>query len=424
MSNKKRRNRKMISDSSEASGQTVDQQTEKAGMKDSEIQAIQSNSSVRTGLFSYLKSNLWMVGIIGFLALGVLGAGLKYLDEDARREIAKRANNKGKLNNQPESFLNKVNPFLPTPTPTPTPQLSKEYIYAGSRLLAVEDANANAAPPSDLAIWRPSSGEWWVMAGTGTQQVTQSWGTSGDEPIPGDYDGDGKTDFAVFRPSTSYWYLVYSSTGGTASFAFGSSGDQAVPADFDGDGKTDVAVFRNSNTTWYISQSSTSSTVSGAFGASGDIPAPADFDGDGKADPAVFRNSNATFYSLNSTNLQTQSTSFGSSGDEPVCADYDGDGKADIAMWRSSNATWYINPSGGGSAQTIQFGIGTDIPVQNDYDGDGKVDIAVWRGVASSSPGGDVGKWYIRNSSNPSTPRVETWGAAGDVPVPAFWKRQ
>ena len=33
--------------------------------------------------------------------------------------------------------------------PTPTPQLSKEYIYAGTRLLAVEDANANAAcPPS------------------------------------------------------------------------------------------------------------------------------------------------------------------------------------------------------------------------------------------------------------------------------------
>src|SRR2546430_1867269 len=36
-------------------------------------------------------------------------------------------------------------------TTTPTPQLSKEYIYAGSRLLAVEDANANAAPPTDLA---------------------------------------------------------------------------------------------------------------------------------------------------------------------------------------------------------------------------------------------------------------------------------
>src|SRR5215207_1076031 len=46
------------------------------------------------------------------------------------------------------------NPFTAPPSPTPTPALqkSKEYVYAGSRLLAVEDANASAVPPSDLAI--------------------------------------------------------------------------------------------------------------------------------------------------------------------------------------------------------------------------------------------------------------------------------
>src|SRR5687768_6678667 len=59
------------------------------------------------GVLSYLKSHLLMVGIICFLALGALGAGLKYLDEDAKREIAKRANQKGNLNNQDQSFLNK-----------------------------------------------------------------------------------------------------------------------------------------------------------------------------------------------------------------------------------------------------------------------------------------------------------------------------
>ena len=78
------------------------------------------------------------------------------------------------------------NPFA-APLPTPTPQLSKEYIYAGSRLLAVEDANANAAPPADLAVWRPSDGGWWVMGGQGSQQVMQNWGASGDDPVEGDY---------------------------------------------------------------------------------------------------------------------------------------------------------------------------------------------------------------------------------------------
>jgi len=413
MSNRKKRNRKATVDSLES-------EKASSGSESLTDQPTVSGSSEKRGLIHYLKSHLLLVGIICFVALGALGAGLKYLDDDAQRELARRSEQKGRTNNQPESFLNKINPFLPASSPSPTPQLSKSYIYAGSRLLAVEDANAVASPPSDLAVWRPSSGEWWVMAGTGTQQVTQGWGTSGDVPVPGDYDGDGKTDFAVFRPSNNNWYLIYSSTGGTSQVAFGASGDVAVPADFDGDGKTDIAVFRDSNATWYISYSSTSTTVSGAFGASGDIPAPADFDGDGRADPAVFRPSNTTFYSLNSTNLQTQITGFGAAGDEPVPADYDGDGKADVAMWRASNATWYIKQSSDNQTATVQFGIGSDTPVQNDYDGDGKVDIAVWRGT-SSTPS-EIGKWYILNSSTSSV-RTETWGMAGDVPVPSLWKR-
>src|SRR5438445_6500985 len=114
----------------------------------------------------------------------------------------------------PKNAASSWNP-LAMPSATPTPQLSKEYIYAGSRLLAVEDANASAVPPADLAVWRPSSSGsvWYVLGGPGSTQTSYSWGAPTDITTPGDFDGDGKTDFAVYRPSTGVWYIVYSSNG-------------------------------------------------------------------------------------------------------------------------------------------------------------------------------------------------------------------
>jgi putative transposon-encoded protein len=81
---------------------------------------------------------------------------------------------------------------------------------------------------------------------------------------PADFDGDGDTDVAVFRPSNGYWFVQ----GGTVT-QFGTSGDIPVPGDFDGDGDTDVAVFRPSNGYWFVQ----GGTVT-QFGTSGDIPLP------------------------------------------------------------------------------------------------------------------------------------------------------
>jgi succinate-acetate transporter protein len=48
---------------------------------------------------------------------------------------------------------------------------------------------------------------------------------------PGDYDGDGKFDAAIFRPSTGMWW-VSRSTSGYTNTPFGENGDMPVPSAF------------------------------------------------------------------------------------------------------------------------------------------------------------------------------------------------
>jgi hypothetical protein len=368
------------------------------------------SEEAKTSIFQYLRTHIWASVVVLVLALFSFAGVLKYLEEDAQREMAK--------NSKERSLLSSVNPFMPPP-PSPTPQLSKEYIYAGSRLLAVEDANASAIPPADLAVWRPSNGYWYVMGGTGSTETYFQWGQNGDQAAQGDYDGDGKTDFAIYRGSTGYWWITRSSNGSYYSVPQGTSGDLVAPGDYDGDGKTDTALYRpgsgSSNSTWYIIKSSDSTAYSTSWGLAADKTAHADYDGDGRTDLGVWRPSDKTFYVVRSSDASEEWIQVGSvSTDTPVSADYDGDGKADMAVL--SGNSWIIRSSSTGTTGSpITWQNSGDIPVQNDYDGDGRVDIAVWRN--------SNGDWYIRQSASSNSLRNVHWGTAGDIPVPAYYRR-
>jgi FG-GAP-like repeat len=360
------------------------------------------------------------VTIVALLSLSVFGfVGSKISSSFSSRNIATTEN--GGISSPNTLTPNTLNPV----TTTTTPVLSKEYIYAGSRMLAVEDANANAAPPADLAVWRPSSGTWYVLGGVaGSAQTFAQWGISSDIPVPGDFDGDGKTDFSIYRPSSGTWWIVPSTTpNNSIALQFGASCtppngcDKVAPADYDGDGKTDAAVFRPSNGTWYFLLSgSGNSFYAQQFGLATDIPAPADYDGDGKADIGVWRDSNKTFYSNNSSNSQLTTATFTTNSTQPISGDYDGDGRADYAIRNGNN--WTIKNSSNNQTNTITWQTSADISVQNDYDGDGKVDIATWNNAN--------GNWFIRQSTKigqATELRQVAWGMTGDIPVPAYYRR-
>ncbi len=260
---------------------------------------------------------------------------------------------------------------------------------------------------TDISIFRPAVGEWWISRSSNSQTVAAQFGNGADKITSADFTGDGRTDIAFFRQNTGEWFVLRSEDGSFFSFPFGTNGDIPVPADYDGDGKADVAVFRPSTATWFILRSGGGITIT-SFGTSEDKPVVADYDGDGRADIAIFRPSNGQWWLLRST-AGVIATTFGTGTDKPVPGDYTGDGKADIAFWRASNGFWFILRSEDSSFFSFPFGSSDDMPASGDYDGDGKFDAAVFRPSNST--------WFINRTL--SGVLITTFGSAGDIPVPS-----
>ena len=247
-----------------------------------------------------------------------------------------------------------------------------------STLRPPADFNGNGS--SDVSVFRPASGQWFVQGGQAFH------GTNGDIPVPCDYNGDGTTDRAVFRPSVGGWYVE-----GQSPVFFGFAGDIPVPGHYSGSANCQIAIFRPSVGGWYFA-----SGQSPVFhGLSGDIPVPADYDGNGTTEIAIFRPAVGGWYFASG-----QSPVFhGLSGDIPVPGDYDGSGNSDVAIFRRAVGGWYAV---GKSPQFL--GLDSDVPVPGDYDGNHTTDVAVFR------PG--TGAWFVGVQS------PIFLGTSTDIPLP------
>lgn len=227
---------------------------------------------------------------------------------------------------------------------------------------------------TDIAVWRPSDGTWYIQRSSDNQNFFVTWGmttqhpTGGlpDVPVPADYDGDKRTDIAIWRPDTGEWFVLKSSEDFNQTkpivFSWGRLGDIPVQADYDGDKHTDFAVFRSWENRWYIFESGSRSWRTERFGTAGtDRLVPADYTGDGKADIAVYRR--GTWLVMNSESRDIEPFFFGFHDDMPAPADYDGDGTTDFGVYR--RGVWYIYDSATPRFRSFTFGNENDIPLNS-----------------------------------------------------------
>ena len=222
--------------------------------------------------------------------------------------------------------------------------------------------------------WSPrtASGEAPVFG-----DIFDSFGLPGDQPVIGDWTGDGRIRVGVFRNGA--WYLDLNGNrkwdgvaGGDGIFQFGLPGDIPVAGDWTGDGVTKLGVFRcpadrHAECTWVLdingNRKFDSNDVFLGYGLPGDLPVVAAWSG-GRIDRiGVFRNGD-WYVDSNGTGrfeASDQHFVFGLAGDLPIVARTSGK----IGVYRSG--IWILDWNGNrrwdAGDRQFAFGIPKDWPL-------------------------------------------------------------
>jgi hypothetical protein len=121
--------------------------------------------------------------------------------------------------------------------------------------------------PDRVAIFRPSEEKWHLdINGNGildrcTTDKCPCWSVyqKGDVPVTGDWTGRGKSSLALYRPSTGQWFLDRNGNRAwdgcrkdNCVASFGSQGDIPVSGDWNGSGSSKIGVFRPSTGEWFL----------------------------------------------------------------------------------------------------------------------------------------------------------------------------
>lgn len=237
-----------------------------------------------------------------------------------------------------------------------------------------------------IGVYRPSINQFQLRNSNtaGPADKLIAFGSAGDLPVTGDWDGNGIDDVGIFRPSTGQFQLRIPGLRPLVSIVtvnFGQSGDIPVAGDWNGDGIDTPGVFRPAVGAWLltngpnINNTTPPIDLSFSFGQIGDIPLAGDWNGDGLDTPGVFRPAGALFILSNSFLGTTDITPFvfGLAKSLALAGDWDGDGVSTVGVFNPTTGVMSLNntnTSGNGVGDLVfNFGQNGDLPLGGDWDG-------------------------------------------------------
>jgi len=290
---------------------------------------------------------------------------------------------------------------------------------------------AVAGGPSPAALGVYSDGSWFLdrngdfLFSSGSE--SKGWGSPGDQPVRGDWNGDGLDDLGVYSGGT--WLLDRNGDGvfqpASEILGWGAPGFLPMPGDWNGDGVTDLGVFDPASMTWFLDlngdRAFDPATEIVGWGSPGDTAVVGDWDGDGSDSVGVF-SGGAWFIDRNGDrafNPATEIVGWGVAGWTPLVGDWNGDGADDLGAVNPANLNWFRDLNGDyvfdPATEVVGWGPAGSTPVVADWDGDGSDDLGVFLD----------GTWFIDLDGDgvfdgPS--EIKGWGVAGWTPVAGRWQ--
>ena len=187
------------------------------------------------------------------------------------------------------------------------------------------------------------------------------FGAATDQPVVGDWDGDGRTDVGVRTPATRTFRLA--TAAGVTEVVLGHPRDLPFAGDWDGDGVDEVGV-RRAKSNRFVLRAADGTTRVVPVGDVDDLPVTGDWDGDGVTDLGVYDQATATFTLrlVDEDGLTwTASVPWGQAGDLPVTGDWDANGRTDVGVWNPATAVFSKRratepTSARATTSTVRFG--------------------------------------------------------------------